>query len=73
MSQHRKGFFGQSVGSLCSVVNSLIVNGAQGMDGRTRSPIELFWTAKNIQGLYIYNVNYTYIYIPNNTFTSVEI
>ena len=28
--------------SLCSVVKTLIVSGAQ----RTRSPIELFWTAK---------------------------
>ena len=28
-------------------MNSLIVNGAQGTEGRTRSSIELFWTAKN--------------------------
>ena len=36
----------KSQGSLCSVVKTLIVSGAQGTDGRTRSPIELFWTAK---------------------------
>ena len=46
--------------SLCNVVNSLIVSGAQGTDQAskqgTRSPIELFWTAKNqVQGKKIYN------------------
>ena len=39
----------KSLGSLCSVVHSLIVSGAQPTDRPTRSPIELFWTAKNIQ------------------------
>ena len=33
----------KSLGSLCSVVKTLIVSGA----GQTRCPIELFWTAKN--------------------------
>ena len=33
-----------SIGSLCTVVNSLIVSAR---DKGTRSPIELFWTAKN--------------------------
>ena len=43
----------KSLGSLCSVVNSVIVNvsGAQPRDQPakqgTRSPIELLWTAKN--------------------------
>ena len=37
----------KSLGSLCSVVNSLIVTGAQPTKQGTRSPIELFWTAKN--------------------------
>ena len=32
-----------SLGSLYSVVKTLIVSGA----GQTRCPIELFWTAKN--------------------------
>ena len=50
-------FFGQfmsldhpdqmSRGSLCSVVKTLIVSGAQRTDQGTRTPTELFWTAKN--------------------------
>ena len=36
----------KSLGSLCSVVNFLIVSGAQASKGQTMSPIELFWTAK---------------------------
>ena len=40
----------KSLGSLCSVVNSLIVSGAQPTNQAskqgTMSPIELFWTAK---------------------------
>ena len=36
------------LGSLCSVVKTLIVSGAQPTKGQTRSPIELFWTAKNV-------------------------
>ena len=40
----------KSLGTLCSVVKTLIVSGAQPRDQRTyqgtRSPIELFWTAK---------------------------
>ena len=39
----------KSLGSLCSVVKTLIVSGAQGTDDRTRSPIERFWTAKNMK------------------------
>ena len=35
----------KSLGSLCSVVKTLIVSGAGPTDGRTMSPIELFWTA----------------------------
>ena len=41
----------KSLGSLCSVVNALIVSlvraTKQPTKGRTMSPIELFWTAKN--------------------------
>merc|ERR1712130_737736 len=37
----------KSLGSLCSVVKTLIVSGNGPTDGRTMSPIELFWTAKN--------------------------
>ena len=37
----------KALGSLCSVVKTLIVNGAGPTKGRTMSPIELFWTAKN--------------------------
>ena len=33
--------------SLCSVVKALIVSLVRGREGRTMSPIELFWTAKN--------------------------
>ena len=36
----------KSLGSLCSVVNSLIVSGNRPSKGQTMSPIELFWTAK---------------------------
>ena len=38
----------KSLGSLYSVVNSLIVSGNRQSKGQTMSPIELFWTAKNI-------------------------
>ena len=34
------------LGSLCSVVKTLIVSGVQPTDQGTRSPIELLWTAK---------------------------
>ena len=37
----------KSLGSLCSVVKTLIVSGNGPTNGRTMSPIELFWTAKN--------------------------
>ena len=37
----------KSPGSLCSVVEGLIVSGAGPTNQGTRSPIELFWTAKN--------------------------
>ena len=37
----------KSLGSLCSVVKTLIVSGVRRTDQGTRSPIELFWTAKN--------------------------
>ena len=37
----------KSLGSLCSVVKTLIDSGAGQTDRQTRSPIELFWTAKN--------------------------
>ena len=36
----------KSLGSLCSVVKTLIVSGNRPSKGQTRSPIELFWTAK---------------------------
>ena len=36
----------ESLGSLCSVVKTLIVSGVRERDRRTMSPIELFWTAK---------------------------
>ena len=40
----------KSLGSLCNVVKALIVSGNGPTDrpskGQTRSPIELFWTAK---------------------------
>ena len=36
----------KSLGSLCSVVKTLIVSGAGPTKGQTMSPIELFWTAK---------------------------
>ena len=36
----------QSLGSLCSVVKTLIVCGNRQTNQGTRSPIELFWTAK---------------------------
>ena len=39
----------KSLGSLCSVVKTLIVSGAQGTDRQTMSPIELFWTAKKLE------------------------
>ena len=38
----------KSLGSLCSVVKTLIVSGAGQTDRQTRCPIELFWTAKKI-------------------------
>ena len=34
-------------------MKTLIVSGAQPRDGRTRSPIELFWTAENLELLQI--------------------
>ena len=37
----------KSLGSLCSVVKTLIVSGAGPSKQGTRSPIELSWTAKN--------------------------
>ena len=37
----------KSLGSLCSVVKTLIVSGNRATNQGTRSPIELFWTAKN--------------------------
>ena len=37
----------KSLGSLYSVVKTLIVCGNRQSKGRTRSPIELFWTAKH--------------------------
>ena len=38
----------KSLGSLCSVVKTLIVSGAIPTGGWTRSPIQLLWTAKNV-------------------------
>ena len=38
------------LGSLCSVVKTLIVSGNRPTKGQTRSPIELLWTAKNHPG-----------------------
>ena len=38
----------KSLGSLCSVVKTLIVSGNRQTDQGTRCPIELFWTAKKI-------------------------
>ena len=38
----------KSQGSLYSVVKTLIVSGARPTDQGTRSPIELFWTAKKL-------------------------
>ena len=38
----------QVSGSLCNVVKALIVSGARPSKGQTMSPIELFWTAKNM-------------------------
>ena len=37
----------KSLGSLCSVVKTLIVSLVGQTDQGTMSPIELFWTAKN--------------------------
>ena len=37
----------KSLGSLCSVLKSVIVSGVRQTEQGTRSPIELFWTAKN--------------------------
>ena len=42
----------KSLGSLYSVVKTLIVSLVRQRDGRTMSPIELFWTAKNDQIMY---------------------
>ena len=36
----------KSLGSLCSVVKTVIVSGNRQTEGKTRWPIELFWTAK---------------------------
>ena len=38
----------KSLGSLCSVVKTLIVSGNRPSYQGTRSPIELFWTAKKL-------------------------
>ena len=51
MVKYLKGY--KSLGSICSVVMTLIVSGAQPTKGRTRSPIELFWTAKKEENLNI--------------------
>ena len=40
----------KSLGSLCSGVKTLIASGARPTDGRTRSHIELLWTAKTFIG-----------------------
>ena len=47
------------LGSLCSVVNTLIVSGVRQTDRGTRSPIELLWTAKkgNLASSIIINYN----------------
>ena len=45
----------KSLGSLCSVVKTLIVSGNRASKGQTRSPIELFWTAKFFQDTMIQN------------------
>ena len=49
----------KSLGSLCSVVKTLIVVVTdqpmdQGTNQGTRSPIELFWTAKNIRCIFLW-------------------
>ena len=42
----------KSLGSLCSVVKTLIVSGVRAREQGTRSPIELFWTAKKCEQMW---------------------
>ena len=60
----------KSLGSLCSVVKTLIVSLVGQTDrqskGRTMSPIELFWTAKN-QNMRVLEARKTKLILVANT------